>query len=195
MVQIHERRVVGYSLLIEKEFETASVVAAMTLIGPAQVTGRIGIWVFARAGASGRLGHRRDLPGRADGAGCSAPELSTAGGRCAALWRREWYHHHRARSFGPRDADSGSVRRGQWRHVRPKHRFVGSGSLSWRHGLVAIGQSRQFQTLRRVPEADIGPWPFLTPSARSSLLLLARSRHTGSRAGSTRGGWSHRAWP
>ncbi|WP_029349562.1 MFS transporter [Bosea sp. 117] len=37
-----------YPLLIEKGFETASVVAAMTLIGPAQVAGRIGIWVFAR---------------------------------------------------------------------------------------------------------------------------------------------------
>lgn len=37
-----------YPLLIEKGFDTASVVAAMTLIGPAQVAGRIGIWVFAR---------------------------------------------------------------------------------------------------------------------------------------------------
>lgn len=37
-----------YPLLIEKGFETSSVVAAMTLIGPAQVAGRVGIWVFAR---------------------------------------------------------------------------------------------------------------------------------------------------
>ncbi|GLK73488.1 MFS transporter [Ancylobacter dichloromethanicus] len=36
-----------YPLLVEKGFETASVVAAMTLIGPAQVAGRIAIWVFA----------------------------------------------------------------------------------------------------------------------------------------------------
>jgi predicted MFS family arabinose efflux permease len=36
-----------YPLLIEKEFDTAMVVAAIALIGPAQVAGRIAIWVFA----------------------------------------------------------------------------------------------------------------------------------------------------
>lgn len=36
-----------YPLLIEKGFDTASVVAAMAFIGPAQVAGRIAIWVLA----------------------------------------------------------------------------------------------------------------------------------------------------
>jgi predicted MFS family arabinose efflux permease len=36
-----------YPLLIEKGFDTAMVVAAIALIGPAQVAGRIAIWVFA----------------------------------------------------------------------------------------------------------------------------------------------------
>jgi predicted MFS family arabinose efflux permease len=36
-----------YPMLVEKGFEVSSVVAAMTLIGPAQVAGRIAIWVFA----------------------------------------------------------------------------------------------------------------------------------------------------
>ncbi|TCK30889.1 putative MFS family arabinose efflux permease [Ancylobacter aquaticus] len=36
-----------YPLLVEKGFEVSSVVAAMTLIGPAQVAGRVAIWVFA----------------------------------------------------------------------------------------------------------------------------------------------------
>ncbi|UOK71355.1 MFS transporter [Ancylobacter polymorphus] len=36
-----------YPLLVEKGLEVSAVVAAMTLIGPAQVAGRIAIWVFA----------------------------------------------------------------------------------------------------------------------------------------------------
>ncbi|MBH0236389.1 MFS transporter [Methylobrevis albus] len=43
-----------YPLLLEKGFEAGAVVVAMTLIGPAQVAGRIAIWVFA-AGAAVRL--------------------------------------------------------------------------------------------------------------------------------------------
>lgn len=43
-----------YPLLLEKGFETGAVVVAMMLIGPAQVAGRIAIWVFA-AGAPVRL--------------------------------------------------------------------------------------------------------------------------------------------
>ncbi|OYZ75229.1 MAG: MFS transporter, partial [Rhizobiales bacterium 24-66-13] len=34
-------------LLVERGFDTATVVAAMAIIGPAQVAGRIAIWVFA----------------------------------------------------------------------------------------------------------------------------------------------------
>lgn len=37
-----------YPLLLEKGFDTASVVAGMAIIGPAQVAGRIAIWVLAR---------------------------------------------------------------------------------------------------------------------------------------------------
>ncbi|HNB27904.1 MAG TPA: MFS transporter [Alphaproteobacteria bacterium] len=37
-----------YPLLLERGFDTASVVAGMAIIGPAQVAGRIAIWVFAR---------------------------------------------------------------------------------------------------------------------------------------------------
>lgn len=37
-----------YPLLLERGLEVASVVAAMTVIGPAQVAGRIGIWMLAR---------------------------------------------------------------------------------------------------------------------------------------------------
>ncbi|WP_018389473.1 MFS transporter [Ancylobacter sp. FA202] len=36
-----------YPMLVEKGFEVSAVVAAMTLIGPAQVAGRVAIWVFA----------------------------------------------------------------------------------------------------------------------------------------------------
>ncbi|WP_332119888.1 MFS transporter [Azorhizobium caulinodans] len=36
-----------YPLLIERGFDTGTVVAAMAIIGPAQVAGRIAIWVFA----------------------------------------------------------------------------------------------------------------------------------------------------
>lgn len=36
-----------YPLLVERGFDTATVVAAMAIIGPAQVAGRIAIWVFA----------------------------------------------------------------------------------------------------------------------------------------------------
>lgn len=36
-----------YPLLVERGFNTATVVAAMAIIGPAQVAGRIAIWVFA----------------------------------------------------------------------------------------------------------------------------------------------------
>lgn len=37
-----------YPLLIERGFDVATVVATMTVIGPAQVAGRIAIWMFAR---------------------------------------------------------------------------------------------------------------------------------------------------
>lgn len=37
-----------YPLLLERGFDTASVVAGMAIIGPAQVAGRIAIWVLAR---------------------------------------------------------------------------------------------------------------------------------------------------
>jgi len=37
-----------YPLLIERGFDIVTVVATMTIIGPAQVAGRIGIWMFAR---------------------------------------------------------------------------------------------------------------------------------------------------
>lgn len=37
-----------YPLLLEKGFDTAGVVAGMAIIGPAQVAGRIAIWVLAR---------------------------------------------------------------------------------------------------------------------------------------------------
>lgn len=36
-----------YPLLVERGFDTKTVVAAMAIIGPAQVAGRIAIWVFA----------------------------------------------------------------------------------------------------------------------------------------------------
>lgn len=36
-----------YPLLLERGFDTAHVVAGMALIGPAQVAGRIAIWIFA----------------------------------------------------------------------------------------------------------------------------------------------------
>ncbi|QTL02186.1 MFS transporter [Aquabacter sp. L1I39] len=36
-----------YPLLVERGFDTRAVVAAMAIIGPAQVAGRIAIWVFA----------------------------------------------------------------------------------------------------------------------------------------------------
>ena len=36
-----------YPLLVERGFDTGTVVAAMAIIGPAQVAGRIAIWVFA----------------------------------------------------------------------------------------------------------------------------------------------------
>lgn len=36
-----------YPLLIERGFDTAAVVSAMAIIGPAQVAGRIAIWMFA----------------------------------------------------------------------------------------------------------------------------------------------------
>lgn len=37
-----------YPLLLERGFDVVSVVATMTVIGPAQVAGRIAIWLFAR---------------------------------------------------------------------------------------------------------------------------------------------------
>lgn len=37
----------AYPLLIERGFDTATVVAAMAIIGPAQVTGRLAIWLLA----------------------------------------------------------------------------------------------------------------------------------------------------
>jgi predicted MFS family arabinose efflux permease len=37
-----------YPLLLERGFDAGTVVATMAVIGPAQVAGRIGIWVFAR---------------------------------------------------------------------------------------------------------------------------------------------------
>lgn len=36
-----------YPLLVERDFSTTTVVAAMAIIGPAQVAGRVAIWVFA----------------------------------------------------------------------------------------------------------------------------------------------------
>ena len=36
-----------YPLLLERGFDTAQVVAGMALIGPAQVAGRVAIWIFA----------------------------------------------------------------------------------------------------------------------------------------------------
>jgi predicted MFS family arabinose efflux permease len=38
----------AYPLLLERGFDTQAVVFAMAVIGPAQVAGRIAIWVFAR---------------------------------------------------------------------------------------------------------------------------------------------------
>jgi len=38
----------AYPLLLERGFDTQAVVFAMAIIGPAQVAGRIAIWVFAR---------------------------------------------------------------------------------------------------------------------------------------------------
>jgi hypothetical protein len=37
----------AYPLLLERGFDTQTVVFAMAVIGPAQVVGRIAIWVFA----------------------------------------------------------------------------------------------------------------------------------------------------
>lgn len=45
-----------YPLLLERGLDTASVVAAMTIIGPAQVAGRIAIWVFAPFASVRRIG-------------------------------------------------------------------------------------------------------------------------------------------
>jgi predicted MFS family arabinose efflux permease len=39
----------AYPLLLERGFDTQAVVFAMAVIGPAQVAGRIAIWVFAPA--------------------------------------------------------------------------------------------------------------------------------------------------
>ena len=45
-----------YPLLVERGFDTASVVAAMAIIGPAQVAGRIAIWVLAPRASVRRIG-------------------------------------------------------------------------------------------------------------------------------------------
>jgi MFS family permease len=45
-----------YPLLLERGFSTASVVAAMALIGPAQVAGRIAVTVFASKASMRRIG-------------------------------------------------------------------------------------------------------------------------------------------
>jgi predicted MFS family arabinose efflux permease len=45
-----------YALLIERGFSTANVVAAMAIIGPAQVAGRIAVTVFASGASVRRIG-------------------------------------------------------------------------------------------------------------------------------------------
>ena len=45
----------AYPLLLERGFDTQTVVFAMAVIGPAQVVGRIAIWVFASGFSHFRL--------------------------------------------------------------------------------------------------------------------------------------------
>ena len=132
----------AYPLLLERGFDTQTVVFAMAVIGPAQVVGRIAIWVFA---SGVQIGYRS---GRSRISACLSRTdgytASVSGSRAdrSDLWRSEWDHDHCSWSRGSGNADTRCLRGHQWRPGRADDCRESSSSPRGSTALGRIGLIR-----------------------------------------------------
>ncbi len=132
-----------YPLLTERGLDSAAVVAAMAIIGPAQVAGRVAIWVLAPHASVRIIGSAimlvfpvallmlAELP----------PSFTLIAIVAAPLWLGQWHHDHRARAFGAGDADPPGLWLGERRALgavlrQPRHRPAWNGGPLVRDGFL-----------------------------------------------------------
>jgi MFS family permease len=129
----------AYPLLLERGFDTQTVVFAIAVIGPAQVAGRISIWTFAPAvqiRVVGSLGRCRISSRLSRTDGYTASVCGDRSNRCD-LWRSKWDHDNCSWPRGTGNADTRCLRGHQWRFGGADDR--GESSSSFR-GSTTLGQ-------------------------------------------------------